>query len=104
MDEGKYTAPEAIFKFDSFLQDCISSKDFYREAHLVLLYHTCRCAGVPRVKLNEETREFRRVAPGRAMNPALNEPTRRLLEAVAEPQSSRTRTKGKGKHVENQHR
>ena len=37
------------------VQDCIHSKEFYRDAHFVLLNYTCRCAGQkPRVKLNDE--------------------------------------------------
>jgi hypothetical protein len=41
------------------VQDCIHSKEFYRDAHFVLLNYTCRCAAKnPRVKLNDEGREF----------------------------------------------
>ncbi|HXE42725.1 MAG TPA: NUDIX domain-containing protein, partial [Candidatus Baltobacteraceae bacterium] len=41
------------------VQDCIHSKEFYRDAHFVLLNYTCRCAGKnPQVTLNEEGREF----------------------------------------------
>ena len=65
------------------VQDCIHSKEFYRDAHFILLNYTCRCAGEPRVKLNDEAREFRWVTPGRALNLALNRPTRILLQAVA---------------------
>ena len=36
------------------VQDCIHSKEFYRDAHFVLLNYTCRCAGKPHVKLNDE--------------------------------------------------
>ncbi len=37
------------------VQDCIHSKEFYHDAHFVLLNYTCRCVGKnPRVKLNEE--------------------------------------------------
>ncbi len=42
------------------VQDCIHSKEFYKDAHFVLLNYTCRCvAKNPRVVLNEEGREFR---------------------------------------------
>ena len=41
------------------VQDCIHSKEFYRDAHFVLLNYTCRCVGQPQVKLNDEAREFR---------------------------------------------
>ena len=44
----------------ALVQDCIHSKEFYRDAHFVLLNYTCRCTGKnPQVKLNEEGREFR---------------------------------------------
>jgi ADP-ribose pyrophosphatase YjhB (NUDIX family) len=86
------------------VQDCIGSKEFYREAHFILLNYTCHCAGVPRVKLNEEARAFRWVALGQALKLSVNQPTRRLLRAVAGSDQSRKRKKGKGKRVENQHR
>ena len=47
------------------VQDCIHSKEFYRDAHFVLLNYTCRCAGKPAVKLNDEAREFRWVTTDR---------------------------------------
>jgi phosphoglycolate phosphatase-like HAD superfamily hydrolase/ADP-ribose pyrophosphatase YjhB (NUDIX family) len=65
------------------VQDCIHSKEFYREAHFVLLNYTCRCAGPPAVKLNEEAREFRWVTAAQAMGMPLNHPTRTLLLAVS---------------------
>ena len=61
------------------VQDCIHSKEFYRDAHFILLNYTCRCAGEPVVKLNEEARDFRWVSLGEAMRMPINEPTRRLL-------------------------
>jgi len=65
------------------VQDCIHSKEFYRDAHFVLLNYTCRCAGKdPRVKLNEEGLEFRWLKPAAALKMPLNTPTRILLEAV----------------------
>ena len=64
------------------VQDCIHSPEFYREAHFVLLNYTCFCVGLPKVKLNEEAREFRWLAPAAALELALNTPTRILLEAV----------------------
>ena len=39
------------------VQDCIHSKEFYRDAHFVLLNYTCRCIDEPEVKLNEEAVE-----------------------------------------------
>ena len=65
------------------VQDCIHSKEFYRDAHFVLLNYTCRCAAKnPRVKLNEEGREFRWVKPAAALKMKLNKPTRILIYAV----------------------
>ncbi len=65
------------------VQDCIHSKEFYHDAHFVLLNYTCRCTGKPRVKLNDEAREFRWVTPVEARKMKLNQPTKILLEAVA---------------------
>lgn len=64
------------------VQDCIHSKEFYRDAHFVLLNYTCCCAGEPVVKLNDEAREFRWLAPKEALGLALNEPTRTLLATL----------------------
>ncbi len=71
------------------VQDCIHSKEFYRDAHFILLNYTCRCRGEPRVKLNDEAREFRWVMPGQALILRLNEPTRKLLQAVTEKGTTR---------------
>ena len=65
------------------VQDCIHSKEFYRDAHFVLLNYTCRCDGEPAVKLNDEAREFRWVKLAQALEMPLNQPTRKLLNAVA---------------------
>jgi phosphoglycolate phosphatase len=75
------------------VQDCIHSKEFYRDAHFVLLNYTCRCAGEPAVKLNDEAREYRWVTLAEAFELPLNQPTRKLLLAVA-----RSKPLGK-KHV-----
>jgi len=64
------------------VQDCIHSKEFYRDAHFVLLNYTCRCAGRPEVKLNDEAREFRWVGQDAALQMPINTPTRKLLNAV----------------------
>ena len=64
------------------VQDCIHSSEFYRDAHFVLLNYTCRCAGPPEVRLNEEALEFQWAPPEQALRLRLNEPTRILLEAV----------------------
>jgi phosphoglycolate phosphatase-like HAD superfamily hydrolase/ADP-ribose pyrophosphatase YjhB (NUDIX family) len=65
------------------VQDCIHSKEFYRDAHFVLLNYTCHCDGQPGVKLNDEARESRWVTAEVALKMRLNAPTRTLLEAVS---------------------
>jgi phosphoglycolate phosphatase-like HAD superfamily hydrolase/ADP-ribose pyrophosphatase YjhB (NUDIX family) len=72
------------------VQDCIHSQEFYRDAHFVLLNYTCRCAGQPAVKLNDEAREFRWVTTAAALKMPLNTPTRVLLEAVIEKHTGGT--------------
>ena len=62
-------------------QDCIHSPEFYRDAHFVLLNYTARCVGEPKVKLNEEAREFKWVTREQALALPINQPTRVLLEA-----------------------
>lgn len=64
------------------VQDCIQPPEFYRPAHFLLLNYTCRCMGEPRVRLNDEARDFRWLPPERALDLDLNQPTRTLLEAV----------------------
>jgi hypothetical protein len=65
------------------VQDCIHSKEFYHDAHFVLLNYTCHCAGKqPRVKLNHEARESKWVTTAVAAQMPLNTPTRILLDAV----------------------
>jgi len=63
-------------------QDCVRSREFYREAHFVLLNYTCRVAGAGEVRLNEEAQEFRWVPPEAALKMELNQPTRILLNHV----------------------
>jgi phosphoglycolate phosphatase len=68
------------------VQDCIHSKEFYRDAHFVLLNYTCRCAGKnPKVTLNEEGREYKWVTAVEARKLKLNKPTKILLDAVCKP-------------------
>jgi phosphoglycolate phosphatase-like HAD superfamily hydrolase/ADP-ribose pyrophosphatase YjhB (NUDIX family) len=74
------------------VQDCIHSKEFYRDAHFILLNYTCRCAGKnPRVTLNDEGREFRWVRPTEARKMKLNKPTKILLDAVLKQKSGSPR-------------
>jgi len=72
------------------VQDCIHSKEFYRDAHFIFLNSACRCAGESSVKLNDEAREFRWVKPGQALEMLINQPTRKLLLAVAKKESAKT--------------
>jgi ADP-ribose pyrophosphatase YjhB (NUDIX family) len=71
------------------VQDCVHSKEFYRDAHFVLLNYTGRCVGDPAVKLNEEAVEFRWLSMRDAAGLDLNQPTRRLLDTVAASRQKR---------------
>ena len=65
------------------VQDCIHSKEFYRDAHFVLLNYTCRCVGKkPRIKLNDEGQESRWLTLAEAKKLKLNKPTKVLIDAV----------------------
>ena len=65
------------------VQDCIGSKEFYRDAHFVLLNYMCRCvAKNPHVVLNEEGRDFKWLPLAAAKKLKLNKPTKVLIEAV----------------------
>lgn len=66
------------------VQDCIHSKEFYRDAHFVLLNYTCRVKGEPAVVLNEEAQEFVWLPLEKVSELPLNSPTRILLDAVSE--------------------
>jgi phosphoglycolate phosphatase len=69
-------------------QDSIQSREFYREAHFVLLNYTCVAAGKQVVKLNEEANDYRWISPAAALEMDLNQPTRLLIQAVRERRSS----------------
>lgn len=64
------------------VQDCIHSREFYRDAHFVLLNYVCACHGGDQVTLNDEAREHRWVKPEVALSMPLNQPTHRLLVAA----------------------
>lgn len=67
----------------TLVQDCIHSKEFYRDAHFVLLNYTARCVSKnPLVKLNDEGREFRWVKLAETKKMKLNDPTKILVQAV----------------------
>jgi ADP-ribose pyrophosphatase YjhB (NUDIX family) len=65
----------------ALVQDCIRSKEFYREAHFVLLNYTCDTSATE-VTLNDEAEEYQWVRPQAALSLELNTPTRILVEAV----------------------
>jgi len=72
------------------VQDCISSKEFYRDAHFVLLNYTCRAtARNPQVVLNEEAQAYQWLPLAQARKLKLNKPTQVLLAAVATQRPSR---------------
>jgi phosphoglycolate phosphatase len=65
----------------ALVQDCIRSKEFYREAHFLLLNYTCDTPG-GQVTLNDEAEEYKWLPPLAAFSLELNTPTRILLEAT----------------------
>ena len=64
------------------LQECIHSKEFYRDAHFILLNYTCRSSQAQEVVLNNEAQEFLWVTATEALAMQLNQPTRRLLQSA----------------------
>ncbi len=71
------------------VQDCIHSKEFYRDAHFILLNYTCHCPLGSEVRLNEEAREFRWVTMDAAQKMPINQPTRKLLLAVQKTRATK---------------
>jgi len=61
------------------VQDCIESTEFYKKAHFLLLNYTARARGEA-VVLNEEAEEYQWIAPDKARQLPLNQPTKILLE------------------------
>jgi len=86
------------------VQDCIHSKEFYRDAHFVLLNYTCRATGRPDVKLNHEAQEFQWVTLADAKKLKLNKPTKILIEAVEKMSTQRASRAAKSKKSETRHR
>jgi len=66
------------------VQDCIHSKEFFRDAHFVLLNYTANSDG-GLVTLNDEAEEYQWLTPKAASDLPLNTPTRILLESVFRP-------------------
>jgi phosphoglycolate phosphatase len=65
------------------VQDCIGSKEFYRDAHFVLLNYVCIACEPIHVQLNDEAQEFQWMSLKAALELNLNTPTRVLFEAIA---------------------
>ena len=76
------------------VQDCIHSKEFYRDAHFVLLNYICRAPGRQSVQLNDEAREFRWLKLTESVKLAVNQPTRVLLDAVADKHKKSRTSRG----------
>jgi phosphoglycolate phosphatase len=70
------------------VQDCIHSKEFYRDAHFVLLNYIARCQGEPDVRLNSEAQEFKWMGAEEALALQINQPTRTLLLAIKKRQGA----------------
>jgi hypothetical protein len=64
------------------VQDCIHSKEFYRDAHFVLLNYTCRAVNPGEVTLNEEAQAYQWCDLESCLDLPLNRPTRILVDAV----------------------
>ncbi len=64
------------------VQDCIHSREFYRDAHFVLLNYTCQVVGDAQVTLNEEAQEFCWLKLEEVEQLPLNKPTQILIDAV----------------------
>lgn len=65
------------------VQDAISPKEFYKEAHFLLMNYTCKCLDeTPEVTLNDEAQSFQWIHPTHALSMDLNQPTRILIEEV----------------------
>ena len=75
------------------VQDCIHSKEFYRDAHFVLLNYICRATGKPDVKLNHEAKEFHWVTLVEAKKLKLNKPTKILIETVIINQKAKSKVR-----------
>lgn len=63
-------------------QDCIRSREFYRDAHFVLLNYRGRVREAGAVRLNDEAQEFAWLTLAEARKLALNRPTAVLIEAI----------------------
>lgn len=64
------------------VQDCIQSKEFYRESHFVLLNYVCQCVPGQEVRLNAEAQAYQWLSLDQSLRLPLNEPTRRLINTL----------------------
>lgn len=69
------------------VQDCVHSKEFYRDAHFVLLNYTCR-TNSNEVLLNDEAEAYKWLEIPEALHLPLNSPTRILIETVQRSRGS----------------
>lgn len=65
----------------ALVQDCIHSREFFRDTHFVLLNYTAMSDG-GKVVLNDEAEEYQWISISGALELPLNTPTRILIEAV----------------------
>jgi ADP-ribose pyrophosphatase YjhB (NUDIX family) len=78
------------------VQDCINSKEFYRDAHFVLLNYRCRAMEPMDVRLNEEAQDFRWAPLEDALRMELNTPTKILLGALLDSECGARRNVERG--------
>lgn len=70
-----------------FVQDAVNHPQFYRPSHFLLINFIARTNGT-KVILNDEAYEYHWVGLEESLNLDLNEPTRKLVEAVILKQST----------------
>ena len=62
------------------VQESITSPEFYKPAHMLLLNYSCRVDDTAELTLNDEAEASLWVTPSEALRLDLNTPTRQLLE------------------------
>jgi HAD superfamily hydrolase (TIGR01509 family) len=63
------------------VQEAVRHPEFHRPVHMLLVNYVARTSSLD-VQLNDEAQEYRWVAPDRATELPLNEPTRRLIREI----------------------
>ena len=66
------------------VQECIHSKEFYRDAHFLLLNYVARAEPGRTVVLNREGQEYRWLTRQEALALPLNQPTQKLFDVVGD--------------------